>query len=63
MNGEGTGRSGGGEGVDRTLIRQMLALSPTSRIARLAKEARFVMLIDQAREAARRPPPTDGMIV
>jgi hypothetical protein len=58
MNGAGTGRSAGGEGVDRTLIREMLALSPTSRIARLAKEARFIMLIDRAREAGRRPPPT-----
>lgn len=41
-------------GVDRTLIREMLAMSPTLRIARLAKEARFVTLVDRAAESARR---------
>ena len=39
-----------GEGIDRSLIREYLALSPTERIARLATEARFLTALDRARE-------------
>ncbi len=38
-----------GEGVDRSLIREMLALSPGERVGRLAAEARFLAALDTAR--------------
>jgi hypothetical protein len=43
-----------GDGVDLTLIRAMLALTPTERIARLTQEAAFLRTLDRARESARR---------
>lgn len=60
MNEARAPRSPGQESADRTLIREMLAMSPTLRIARLAKEARFIMLVDRAREPSRRPASTGG---
>jgi hypothetical protein len=41
-----------GQGVDRTLIRAMLRLTPAQRVSRLKKEARFFRLLRAARMAA-----------
>ncbi len=41
-----------GEGVDRSVIREMLALNPAERVARLAAEARFLALVDAGRSLA-----------
>jgi len=38
-----------GAGVDRSLIREMLSLTPTDRVARLTAEARFLHALDRAR--------------
>jgi len=38
-----------GEGVDLSLIRELLSLSPTVRVARLAADARFDRALDTAR--------------
>jgi transcriptional regulator with XRE-family HTH domain len=38
-----------GEGVDLSLIRELLSLSPTERVARLAADARFDRALDTAR--------------
>jgi hypothetical protein len=43
-----------GEGVDRSLIREYLALTPIERLTRLTAEARFVRLLDASRAAVRR---------
>jgi hypothetical protein len=45
-----------GQGVDRTLIRAMLRLTPAQRVSRLKKEARFFRLLRSARIAAARRP-------
>lgn len=45
-----------GEGVDRTLIRAMLRLTPAQRVSRLKKEARFFRLLRAARIAAAHRP-------
>lgn len=44
-----------GDGVDRSLIREFLSLTPTDRIARLATEARFVHALAEAKPRPRRP--------
>lgn len=41
-----------GQGVDRSLIREMLGLSPTQRVARLVAEARWLRAIDGAHRGA-----------
>lgn len=38
-----------GEGIDRSLIGEMLALRPSDRVERLAVEARFLAALDTAR--------------
>lgn len=38
-----------GVGVDRSLIREMLSLTPPSRLSRLVAEARFLHALDRAR--------------
>lgn len=43
-----------GAGVDRTLIRALLALTPAERVARLTAEAQFLRAIDAARASVRR---------
>jgi predicted transcriptional regulator len=42
-----------GEGVDRSLISGLLAMSPTERIAGVGKEADFVRLLQAAGRAQR----------
>lgn len=46
-----------GHGVDRSLIRAFLRLSPTQRVARLAEEARWLATLDGAARQMRGPAP------
>jgi hypothetical protein len=43
-----------GGGVDRSLIREYLALTPIERLTRLTAEVRFVRPLDASRASVRR---------